>query len=410
MRFDSLVSYIRPFDSIDSDLLIIIPCFNAYNDLVRHLEYLSKQSYQSFNILVVLGYKFDDKLLFDYLSKNKFNFGIFVCRRKEDNGSAGGFFTGQKYALEMKYKYVILAEDDCHPVDKDLVEILYRNREKDYVSPMIVYIAGDYKKRGVAGPHHYTLFSREIFQKFGLYFLPLYHGSEDVEYTERISAPRHIVQANAQHPFKLGGTVLFGIFDRSWLFLHHAIVISRNFRATVSNLLQFAILTAISLFFFPPYGKNVFFITNGLLLSNTYGKKAQERIKTGFEGFISISPELGGFLEVKEQDPAYIDLPGKAKISSILSEALSMWRKSLKIERTYSVFKVFFYAVFSKKAYVCIDRKGYLLVCDNSFLPLHVAKLLAFCVFLPVYILFAFAVYLPLKAVNQPKTLAYGLE
>ena len=411
MDFQSLVSSVHKFGAIKTDLLIVIPCYSAYEDLKQHLAYLSRQTYQDFNVLVVLGCNFDEKMLCGWLSGQEFKYGVIVCKRKDDNGSAGGFFTGQKFALEQGYPFIILSEDDCMPVDEKVVENLHKNRSSGYVSPFINYISDGFVKKGFpAGAHHYILYADWIFTKYGLYYLPLHHGSEDVEFTQRVAEPKKMIGNFVQHPYKLGGTVLFASFDRSWFFLLHAILFTKPLRATLSNLQQFVLLTAISLFFLPTYGRKVFISMNRLVLSFTYGKPAQAQIDSGIGGFFKENVDFSGFEAVEDTDNAYSDLPGGSKITSILLEAAGKWRRQIRIEKTYSFTKIFLFAALARKVYVSAGRGKYVLASDNSSLAAHIAKLFMFALFLPIYAAAALLIHLPLTVLRRPRTLGYGVR
>jgi len=191
-----------------SGLLIVIPCYDELELLKKHLIFLSKQSFQAFDALLVLGIGFPDDELAKFLKDGKFQFNAFLAKRKEDTGSAGGFFTGQKHAIGKKYPFIILADVDCMPEDARLVESLYKNRGKLFVSPSVHFIdehgnrspvpQGDRDAR--TSTSHYTLLSAGLFEKYGLYFSPLYCGYEDAEYRNRIREPRHFIGNFCAHP------------------------------------------------------------------------------------------------------------------------------------------------------------------------------------------------------------------
>ena len=67
-----------------------------------------------------------------------------------------------------------MADDDCMPVDRKLVEALYSNRKSGYALPTTRFVADGYINKGLlAGASQYAFYSTDIFRKYGLYYLPL---------------------------------------------------------------------------------------------------------------------------------------------------------------------------------------------------------------------------------------------
>lgn len=408
MRFSQLVSYTKEFGKRKTDLLAIISSFNSYDLLLRHLSLLSRQTYTDFNAILVLGVPFDDKKLCEYLAARKFPFGIIVAKENERRGCSGAFFTGQKYALEQGYPYAIMADDDCMPVDRELIAELHGHRQKGYVAPTTVFMEGSYRKKGFsAGPSQYSLYSTGIFRKYGLYYLPLFHGADDGEYMERVKEKPFCIKNETEHPY-IAGMRLFTSLDRTWLFTLQSLVIMRSIRSVAYTLSQYMLLSAISLFFLPDYGRRLFFTSNRLLLTHTYGRRAGEQMKSGYERWISKSAE--GAQTIDEKEAAYIDSPILQRLGEALLTALKGFRKSIVVEKTNSLFKVFFLAATAKKLSVKVPSGGYLLVADHPSLPFHLFSLLLFAIFLPVYALILTPLFLIIKIALQPRTARYGLD
>ncbi|NYZ74267.1 glycosyltransferase, partial [Candidatus Micrarchaeota archaeon] len=128
--FGELVQSTKEFRKKKANGLIIMPFYRAYDYLFKHLELLEAQTFQDFDLLIVLNSLSDEKKVLDFINQNKFGYGIIVAKRKEDTGSAGGFFTGEKYALENGYKYIIITDDDCLPVNKRHIETLVEEHRK----------------------------------------------------------------------------------------------------------------------------------------------------------------------------------------------------------------------------------------------------------------------------------------
>jgi hypothetical protein len=201
------------------------------------------------------------------------------------------------------------------------------------------------------------------------------------------------------------------MFDRQWLFLIQALIILKAWRAAAYNLLQFALMVAISIVFMPGYGRRIAAKADLLLLAYKYGKEAGGELRSGFEKEM-FAPGKGffsGFVAVKESNASYIDEPAPSKLLSIALGSATLFRKKVVVERTHSFIRVFIIAAFAKKLYVKVKDAKYLQFSDNSSPFLHLARLL---VFPPVLLAQALlcAAFMLIKAVRQPRTLSYGLE
>ncbi|MFA6214464.1 MAG: hypothetical protein WC717_04275 [Candidatus Micrarchaeia archaeon] len=411
MEFSSLISSTAEIRPVGSDLLIIVSSYNAPGLVRRHLSMLSRQTFQRFNVLLVLGVPFDAAALGAYVRRKKFRFGVILARENERRGCSGGFFAGQKYALERGYKYAIMADDDCMPADRGLVAALYRNRARQYVAPTTVFLEGGYRKKGFqAGPTQYSLYSTGIFRKYGLYYLPLFHGADDGEYMERVAQAPFRVSNFTEHPY-ISGMRLFSMFDRQWLFLLQALVILRGWRATAYNLLQFALMCAAASVFLPGYGRRIAAVMDRMLVSYQYGKAASEGISSGFEKYIASPPKglFPGFASIQEREASYIDASGASKIISIISGSAALFRKDVVVEKTYSFLRAFSLAIFARRLYVRVGDGRYLLFADNSSLPIHCARLIMFPLALAIQLVIC-AIFIPVKIARQPRTLGYGLD
>jgi hypothetical protein len=411
MKFSDLVSSVCEIRPHKTDLLIIISSFNNLGLVKRHLALLSRQTFQNFNVFLVLGTPFDDGALAAHVRRRRFQFGVILAKENDLRGCSGAFFTGQKYALEKGYDNVIMADDDCMPVDRKLIKELYKNRGKRYVAPTTVFLEGQYRKKGfVAGPTQYSLYSSDVFSEYGLYYLPLFHGADDGEYMERVKLKPCHIKNFTEHPY-ISGMRLFSMFDRQWLFLIQALIILKAWRAAAYNLLQFALMVAISIVFMPGYGRRIAAKADLLLLAYKYGKEAGGELRSGFEKEM-FAPGKGffsGFVAVKESNASYIDEPAPSKLLSIALGSATLFRKKVVVERTHSFIRVFIIAAFAKKLYVKVKDAKYLQFSDNSSPFLHLARLL---VFPPVLLAQALlcAAFMLIKAVRQPRTLSYGLE
>lgn len=416
MKFSEMVSYAKELRAKDADLLVIIPSRMAYDVLVSHLEYLSRQTYQKFNAILVVGTEFDDARLVKFLEKKKYGFGIIVAKENERRGCSGGFYAGQRYALEKGYGYAIMADDDCMPVDPKLVESLYaRKDDAPFVSPtMHLVVTKDFRlKNDYRIVSNYGFFSTDIFRKYGLYYLPLFHGADDGEYKERTADVKCVSISNyVEHPYTLGGNFVFKNIDRSWLFLLAGMVILRE--GPLKRAVFFACTMLIGLFFMPKYGTRLFFTMNRLLFTFTYGKKAAQQIKSGFEEFI-MAPENpaafeNGFEVFDDCKPQYLELGAAGKLLDVLKTALRCFRKKVVVTNTFSYFKVLVMGMFARELYYRLEQGKYLLIARRGGVVAHAARIALFAIALPVYIAVVAPAYLALKFFRQPRTMGFGAE
>jgi hypothetical protein len=415
MKFSELVSYAKDYPRGErKDLLIIIPAFKEYGNVTRHLKLLAKQDFQAFDVLLILGVPFDDKKMQEYLKKSKFRFGVIMAKENERRGCSGGVFTGQKYALEKGYKYAIMADDDCLPLDRALVGALYANRGKRFVSCITNYaVTKDFKVQQVgSSPTQYTLFDTDVWKKYGLYYLPLFHGADDAEYVERIREPRTIIKNRVEHPYSLGGNFIFKNLDRAMVFFNAALIIVKDIRSVLYNLCLFSLFIPIYSIFLPEYGRKIAATMLRLLLTYTYGKKAIDAMDSGFRNFIfeKKDAEFKGFEKVFDKNPEHVANSLGGRAISVILESVSMFRKDIVVLNTFSYLKVVLTAVFAKRLYARVEEGRYLLMADNSNPLLHLARLVGWVVFTPLFALIMFPLFLVIKAIKQPNTMGYGLD
>ncbi len=411
MKFSELVSYTKSFNELETDVLVVVTSLSGYGFLQKHLRLLERQTYQRFNLLLILGKPFEDRELLAHFARKKYKFGVIVARENERRGCAGAYFTGQKYALEKGYKYLAMADDDCMPTDRRLIEELYSHRNHDVVSPTMVWVEDGYRKKGfLAAPTSYSLFSTNVLRKYGLHYLPLFHGADDIEYMERIGIEPLQIKNKVEHPYIVGKR-LFVMFDRAWLFLLQAIIVIKDVRTTAYNLLFFAFLSCASFAFLPPYGRRLSILSNRILLTYTYGKKANSLLKSGYESWFVKKrlSDFRGYSIIDEPDPSAIDMSSSSKLSGIIGRALSLIGCDVVLQNTYSFISAFILAMFVRRLYVRVGTGSYLFFADNSFAPLHLARAIVFLLSLPLQLLFL-AAFIPVKILLQLKTDGYGLD
>ncbi len=118
-------------------------------------------------------------------------------------GSAGGFYAGERFALDEGYEKVVLADDDCLPVSDDLIERLDNaTGGADIALPDISYGAVSRPVPGSLLPH-YGCVRASAFRAAGLTYAPFFFGGEDVELMGRLlGAGLRLAHADAvaSHP------------------------------------------------------------------------------------------------------------------------------------------------------------------------------------------------------------------
>lgn len=406
MKFAELVSSTREFGRRAVETLIIMPFYLEYGWLTEHLDALSKQTFQDFDVVVVANKVSDEERVYKIIDNKRHSFGIIVAKRKEDTGSAGGFYTGQRYALENGYNQMILADIDCIPVDNDLVEKLFLNKERGYVKPTVrVTYRGrviDVMRGGVIP--WYTLLSTDIVKRYGLYYLPLYYGAEDLDYASRIKLAPYIIESQCQHPAP--SIQSYKNLDKSLVYLVNGLVVALDFRMLLIYVVTLFVCLPVYLIFFPQYGKKAFTSLMHCLLTHTYGKRAAERLVSGSEGFVQETIS-GDFKHVEYFSSISLDKKYYLMPFRILRDT---FRRNIVVDHSKSGFLVALVPIFAKKSFFRIDGKGYLPLSDNSNPLLHAAKILLFAAALPLFAILIIGIVVPMNILLRPKTENYGLE
>ncbi|MBU0586309.1 glycosyltransferase family 2 protein, partial [Candidatus Micrarchaeota archaeon] len=281
MRCKDLFSTIKSIGEVGTtDLVIVVPLYKEYELAKKHIELLEKQTFCNFDLLLVPGPLSPVKELLNSISENKKPFGIIVAVRKNDSGSAGGFFSGQVFAVENKYKYIILADADCLPIDPKLVNKLYASRINDMVAPRVMFIDKNGKESKISESERqartstsfYNLFSIKIFEKYGLYYAPLYQGYEDAEFINRIKIPRTFIEAFCTHPSD--PLAYFTNFGKSLAYMANQILFS-PILGFLSGIFINSVLLGFG-FFFIPHGQDIVKTFFSLIFHGVYGKGAFE--------------------------------------------------------------------------------------------------------------------------------------
>jgi len=200
-KFDADFIFSKPHGT--NELCIIMPVYNEYTYLFKHLEVLSQQIFQDFDLIVILS-NLDTSAVVDELKKKELKYGLVVIKRKDDTGSSGGFYAGERYALAKGYKHLIMADVDCFPVDNDVIEKMMAAKEAGWVAPILLMREGEHTMRDDI-LHCYNLLDINIFRKVGLHYPSIYIGGDDYEMELRIKRHgfrRKLVDVKCEHPLK----------------------------------------------------------------------------------------------------------------------------------------------------------------------------------------------------------------
>lgn len=403
MKIDDHISYKREIIKKRVETLIITPIYLNYDLLSKHLELLSKQTTQNFDVILVLNVVTDEILVNEVINKQKPRYGITIVKRKEDNGSSGGFFIGELYALENKYSMIIYAEDDCLPDDEKLIfEMIDSSKKNDMGNARVRLKVDDSTWACGGGLHMYGYVKTEILRKVGLHYPPIYLGADDTEIGIRISkvAKWLEIENGATHPYL---PPLFTDFKRSMLYRVNYIVFLEEPIRFLSN---FVVLNLIYIIF----GSRIVRKAGTTIISNVlafrFGKEALEtfdgdvgvyRKEEEFKDRITITPKNKGHsYNVKEK-----------KLNEMFKAAKYVFGKEILIYPAPHEL-VLLSMVLAKKTYIA-SKKGCYLMSDNSNLILHLIKWILFVGVLPMFVLFGLVI-LSVNHFRKPKTWRYGLD
>jgi GT2 family glycosyltransferase len=175
-------------------LALIIPSYNNNEILKKHIDKLSNQTFKDFDIIIVYGEN-------DRFIQTPEWASIVHLRKYGRMGCAGAFYIGENYTLAEKYNVIIQADNDCLPESVDLLERLVDEiNEKKVLLPRTFRSSAKHPEFFI---HCYGGRTREILEKTGLTYLPLYIGGEELDIMWRIRKSGfqvHQIDASVSHP------------------------------------------------------------------------------------------------------------------------------------------------------------------------------------------------------------------
>jgi len=175
---------------------LIIPTYRNAEALERHVGRLGDQTLKGFDIIIVYGGE-------DGFLRPPPWASVLHMRERGRMGCAGGYYIGQCCALEEGYRNIIFADDDCTPESDFLLDSIVEGlRHSDVVLPKTRIVPLRDKASMIL--HHYGGVRREVLERAGVTYLPLYIGGEDLELMDRIRKDRRnrisAVGGFASHP------------------------------------------------------------------------------------------------------------------------------------------------------------------------------------------------------------------
>ena len=181
-----------------ASIAIIMPTFNSFELVNKHLDILGKQTRKDFDVIIIDSGKSNDRNL---IKKNR-SFGVVIKYFEDDLGGSGSAYEGMKYAYENGYEYMILTDSDAFPISNDLVSQLVENSDERtvaYATNIIKrYKKGRDRRRRKSGGRHGTISaSQERWSRSSI--IPegyLFIYNDDVEYSNRIMKIGRIIQLN----------------------------------------------------------------------------------------------------------------------------------------------------------------------------------------------------------------------
>lgn len=136
---------------------VVIVTFNRKDKLKKALEAYDQQQLLPCEIIVVNNASTDgtDEFLKQWQTKAS-EYKKVIITSAVNAGGSGGFFLGEKRALEDKLKWVMIADDDAYPAS-DYIDTLYSFIKKDADTEHLAVICGKVEEHGKIVNIHRTM-------------------------------------------------------------------------------------------------------------------------------------------------------------------------------------------------------------------------------------------------------------
>lgn len=143
------------------DVDVVIVTFNRLEKLKKALASYERQTRPFRNLIVVNNHSTDGT--FEYLESWKAQeapFSKHVISTDDNLGGSGGYFLGQKKAMELGAEWVFLADDDAY-AEPDMIERFYDYAERADVSHFSAVCGTVYHTDGSIDLNHRSRFERK---------------------------------------------------------------------------------------------------------------------------------------------------------------------------------------------------------------------------------------------------------
>ena len=159
------------------NICAVIVTYNRLDKLKKALECYSLQQFLPKYVIVVNNASTDDTRFFlEAWKKKEEAFKKIVITSSENLGGSGGFYLGQKKALELDVDWIMLADDDAYPEPRYLLGM------KDYITKHNVnelsIVCGKVLERGNCVNIHRTYLKNKWDRNFQEY-IPLNYYNND---------------------------------------------------------------------------------------------------------------------------------------------------------------------------------------------------------------------------------------
>ncbi len=386
-------------------ILLIMPFYTNYPMLFKHLDLLTKQTFTDFDVMIVANAISDVDKILDFIAKGKYPFGIVLSKRKEDTGSAGGYFTGEKYALEKGYSAVIIGDDDCLPMDDRLIEKMVSEWKGGALAagPECRFLMDDnvvYTNRALP---FYNLIDISLLKKGGLHYLPAYIGADDIDFTLRVAKGVKISQIDSyvMHPARHS---IFANFERSLLYRVNQMLLTIP-ECFVDYMYDFVVICPIYLIFGSARAKAGAMHILKSVLAHRYGKEALlkdasylEKAPEKYDIVVSPLREGRGGYDYSEVRGGFGKLPGFSRMVAGKIVLLDMINN----------YAVLASMMLAKETWI-ESAKGTYLIARNSGIAQDLDKICLFALVLPFFFIGGVLTYL-LNCLRKPDTHRYGLS
>lgn len=220
----------------------VVVTYNRKEKLLACLTALKAQTEALSHIVVINNASTDGTI--DFLQEHGWiNNDFFTLITLVNNqGGAGGFYEGIRYAELQKFNYIWLMDDDGEPSTNCLEKLLPYANERSYIGPLVLDIAnpklltftlrlpksktvltnlkditsGQFQQiiPNIVMPFNGILFSRKLVEKIGLPRKEFFILGDDMEYTWRAQKQGYkiftVIEAKFYHPRELTlGTPMF---------------------------------------------------------------------------------------------------------------------------------------------------------------------------------------------------------